>query len=47
MPEIPAGCARPIGAVVGAKPSEPQTVEPAAEKEETTIFQSAEFAGIW
>ena len=37
MPEIPHGCARPTGAVVGAKPSEPQSVEPASEKKETIM----------
>jgi peroxiredoxin (alkyl hydroperoxide reductase subunit C) len=37
MPEIPAGCARPTGSVVGATPSEPQSVQPAAEKKETIM----------
>jgi peroxiredoxin (alkyl hydroperoxide reductase subunit C) len=37
MPEIPAGCARPTGSVVGATPSESQLVQPAAEKKETIM----------
>lgn len=37
MPEIPAGCARPTGTVVGEKPSGPQPVQPATEKKEMTM----------
>lgn len=37
MSEIPAGCARATGAVVGATPAESQSIEPAAEKKETTM----------
>jgi hypothetical protein len=37
IPEIPPGYARPTGALVGAKPSEPQSVEPASEKKETIM----------
>jgi hypothetical protein len=36
MPEIPAGCARPTGAVVGEKPSG-QPVQSTVEKKEMTM----------
>jgi peroxiredoxin len=37
MPEIPAGCARPTGTVVGEQPSAPQPGQPTAEKKEMTM----------
>ena len=38
MPEIPAGCARPTGTVVGDKSSgSPSPVQPTLEKKETTM----------
>ena len=37
MPEIPAGCARPTGTVVGEKPNEPQPGQPTPEKKEMTM----------
>ncbi len=39
MPEIPAGCARPTGAVIGSETSDHQSIETAVEKKE--IFMAA------
>ncbi len=37
MPEIPAGCARPTGTVVGDQPNVPPPGQPTAEKKEMTM----------
>jgi hypothetical protein len=37
MAELPAGCARPTGAVVGETPGAPQPVQPTLEKKEMTM----------
>ncbi len=37
MPDIPAGCARPTGTVVGDKPGTPQPIQPTPEKKEMTM----------